>query len=264
MVRPSPLLLSSILVTILVAPAGCSRDNAIELPDGLQVLAESRGDLDGDGREETVRLVGRRAEDSPFCEDLALAVEPAWRLWPLPTAAATGYAPELRLTDLTGDDTEEILLTADTGGSGGLVNAAVVIASREGEVWSLRRIYDAQSGPVPTLEGALTDGFAARLEITAPGFDRREETLDLSSRRSFYLETGIYDEDGKLLREVPIWGDALMAVAPLSAAAGGPGLQITQQPRGAANADRLAEVRTLLVWRDDRWEAIAVYVLPLD
>ena len=53
--------------------------------------------------------------------------------------------------------------------------------------------------------------------------------------------------------------DGLMALAP---ATGGPGLRLIQQPRGVANVDRLAEVHTLLVWRDGGWLAADLEVRP--
>jgi hypothetical protein len=59
---------------------------------------------------------------------------------------------------------------------------------------------------------------------------------------------------------VTIWGDGIMAV---SASTDPPGLRLIQQPRGAANADRLAEVHTHLTWRDGGWQAAELEIEPL-
>lgn len=254
-------MLRLILILSLLALAGCGKDAEPVLPEGFSVLAEARGDLDGDGREETVRLAGRGAEDSGYREDLCLVVGPASRLWPLPSAASGGYGPALLLVDVTGDGRDEAVMTAATGGSGGLVAAMVATAARSEDRWLFTSIFDSESSVLPRIGGALADGFVADLGVIAPGLDRLDQSIDLAGRRDFYLRSGTYDEAGKLQKSVAIWGGGLMGLEPV---AGGPGLRLIQQPRGVANVDRLAEVRTLLVWRDGGWTAAEVVVKPLD
>lgn len=254
----------ALILFSLLALASCGEDADSVLPEGFVVLAEIHGDLDGDGGQETVRLAGRGVEGSSFRDDLCLVVEPESRRWPLPDAASSGYDPVLRLTDVTGDGRSELVMTSATGGSGGMVAAMVATVSRVDEHWEITSIFDAESHALPRFGGALADGFVANLEITAPGMGRQNQQLDLAGRREFYLESGVYDEAGKLQKPVEIWGDGLMGLEPVAAGAGGPGLRLIQQPRGAANVDRLAEVRTLLVWRDGDWLAADLVVRPLD
>mgnify|MGYP001815538168 CR=1 FL=1 len=253
-----------ILAILVPFCGGCGDQPAAELPAGYLVLAEARGDLGG-GESTLVRLVGRAGPgEGPFREDFRLAVGRSSQLWPLPSACAAGYGPGLALVDVTGDGRPEAVDTADTGGSGGLVGAVVVAIAPDGGHWRCRSLFDNESGVRPALTVVLVDGFTARLEIRAPGLPDRREVLDLAGRRDRYLATGVYTEDGELAAPVAIWGDALMAVEPLRADAGGPGLRLVQQPRGASNADRLAEVVTVLVWRERTWHAADVAVRPLE
>ncbi len=255
---------AAILLVATILLGGCERDAEPVLPEGFAVLAEASADLDGDGRDESVRLVGRGAADSPFREDLCLVVGPSAHLWPLPSAAAGGYGPQLQLVDVTGDGSPEIIVTADTGGSGGMVAAAVVTARPDGKAWTLHTVFDSESGPRPRFAGALVDGFAAEMEVTAPGLPRKQESLDLAARREIYLQTGVYDEHGTLQHKVEIWGDALMSLTPVAASAGGPGLQAVQQARGTSNADRLVEIRTLMVWKESQWQAVSLTLTPIN
>jgi len=250
------------LIPVLLL-SSCGDEAEPVLSAGFSVLAEIRGDLDGDGRQETVRLIGRGEVDSGFREDLRLVVGPASLFWPLPSAASSGYQPALMLADVTGDGHDEVVMTAATGGSGGMVAAMVATVSRGNDRWEFTSIFDPESRAIPRFGGSLANGFVASLEVTAPGLDRQVQRLDLAGRRDFYLASGAYDEAGKLQKPVEIWGDGLMALAPAATADGGPGLHLIQQPRGVANVDRLAEVRTLLVWRDGGWLAADVVVRPL-
>lgn len=252
-----PLILLSLLVL-----SSCGEDAEPALPEGMSVLAEIRGDLDGDGRQEIVRLAGRGDEDSLFRKDLCLVVGPTSHLWPLPSAASSGYQPTLLLIDVTGDGHDEVVMTAATGGSGGMVAAMVATVSCGNDRWEFTGIFDSESRAIPRFGGSLADGFVAFLEVTAPGLDRLDQQLDLAGRRDFYLQSGAYDEAGKLQKPVAIWGDGLMALEPVAPTADGPGLRLIQQPRGVANVDRLAEVHTLLVWRDGGWLAVDLVVRP--
>ncbi len=252
------------MIAILIL-AGCGGDSSTPLPEGFEVLSQARGDLDGDGRPESVRLVGRGAVgESLFREDLCLAVDGSAVLWPLPSSSSSGYGATLALVDVTGDGRQEVLVTADTGGSGGIVAGAVVRVDRETDTWSYRTLLDSEAGPRPVFDGALADDCVARLEIRSPGVSPHREQLDLNHRRDRYIEDGVYDAAGVLREPVAIWGDAIMGLEPVAADEGGPGVRLIQQARGVANADRLAEITTVLVWDGETWVTARISVRQLD
>jgi hypothetical protein len=248
-------------ILALVMVAACA-DRPAPLPEGFAVLATLSADLDGAGDVVRVSLVGRGAPDSPLRENLALQVD-GGGIWPLPAAASVGYAPRLDLGDVSGDGRADLLVTADTGGSGGIVAACVVeIGPRGPKGRTLRGVWDSETGPRPRFGGALRDGPRAVLVMDLPGAAPREVELDLADRLPRYLETGVCDSTGALLRAVDVWGDAVMQVDVAAPADGGPGLHLIQQPRGVANADRLAVVSSLLVL-DGGWRTLSVTVEPL-
>ena len=249
------------LILTLALTAACG-DHPAPLPGGYVVLTSLSADLDGQGDVVRVSLVGRGVAGGPFREDLALQVDGAG-VWPLPGAVAAGYGPRLDLGDVTGDGRADLLVVADTGGSGGIVAACVVEVGPGGPHGrTLRSVWDSETGPRPRLGGALQDGPRARLVLDLPGAAPRETILDLAHRLPRYLTMGVCDSTGALRRPVEIWGDAVMGVDVAAAADGGPGLRLVQQPRGVANVDRLATVASMLVL-DGGWRAASVTVDPL-
>lgn len=248
---------------LLLSLTACSKAPQDSIPDGFTVLATAQGDLDGDHRPETVRLVGRSAmPDSPFQEDLSLAV--GTTLWPMPTAAASGYEPSLMVVDITGDGRDEVLVVASTGGSGGLVAAAVMRASPANRHWRFHTIFDSESSLVPKLSGSFEEGFTANLIVDSPGGRCEIATLDLASRRDHYLETKVYDATGSLLKAVEIWGEGLMGLEPMINEGEPQGLRLTQQARGVSNADRLAVITTVISRQGDTWSTTSLKITPVD
>ncbi|MEZ4386148.1 MAG: hypothetical protein R3D98_00955 [Candidatus Krumholzibacteriia bacterium] len=250
---------------LAVALAGCTGEKAAPLPEGMVTLATAAAELNAAKGPDAVRLIGRVPDAaSAFRDDLGLAVGGSPRLWPLPSAASSGYEPQLVLADVTGDGVPEAIVTAASGGSGGLVNAAVVMIAAHGEQWRFRNLFDSETGPLPDLAGGFVAGAKAELQIRAPGHAPRHETLDLAGR---YAELGAeapFAADGTLRRPVQLWGGAVMAVAPVVLAGGRPALQLVQQVRGVSNADRLATVTTDLVWEHGDWTTATVTVEALE
>jgi len=254
------LLTASLLLLFLTA---CSKAPQHSVPEGFTVLATVQGDLDGDNHPEAIRLVGRPAmPDSPFQEDLSLLV--GTTLWPMPTAAASGYEPMLKVLDITGDGRDEVLVVASTGGSGGMVNAAVMQASPAHRQWRFHTIFDSQSNLVPRFSGSFEDGFTAHLIVESPGGHREIATIDLAGRLDQYLEIKVYDAAGSLLKPVDIWGAGLMGLEPVINDSGPRGLRLTQQARGASNADRLAVITTVITYQGDTWSTTSLEITPVD
>jgi hypothetical protein len=243
---------------------GCGSSDELPIPDGLVLLTTASADLDRDGAADTVRLLGRADDpDSPFRDHLTLMMATAPRLWLLPSEASAAYEPRLALVDVTGDGRPEAIVTGSSGGSGGMVIAAVVMIVPHGDRWRFRNVYDTATGPWPELGGELVAGQSAELVVRAPGLEPQRQTLDLAGRYAGLGDQGPYDETGELREPVALWGEGLMAVEPVRLANGRPALRVVQQVRGVSNADRLATVATTLVWEKAAWTAHEVQIEPL-
>jgi len=72
------------------------------------IVAFAQGDVTGDGVSDNVYLTGVRTPDSPFIQQITLVVH-------------AGYNPRLFLGDFTGNKVNQILISIDSGGSGGIM-----------------------------------------------------------------------------------------------------------------------------------------------
>jgi len=248
----------------MLGTAGCGGGDEQALPEGMVELASATADLTASGRMDTVRLLGRPTDaGGAFHEDFTLLASRSPRTWALPNGAASGYSPQLSLADVTGDGRPEALVSADTGGSGGMIAAAVVMVVAHGDGWRFRNVFDVEAGPAPELVGGFVAGEAAELEVRAPGLPPRQETLDLRGRYTDLGDQSPFDTRGAVRTPVQLWGGAVMAVSAVTLDDGRPALRLVQQVRGVSNADRLAEVTTDLVWERATWTTAGVVVRPL-
>ncbi len=139
-------------------------------------------------------------------------------------------------------------MVAATGGSGGMQNGLVYTWADNGP----RLIFNAQTNHPPAFGGRLEDGFRARLVIRDTGEEYR---IDLSERRSFYRENGVYDAAGSLLRDVELWGGGYGLIEAVDGDGDGVWeLRVVQAVNGFANVDDVAYIESFLGWTGDGWK----------
>lgn len=90
-------------------------------PKGMQLLSQKTADVTGDNKADTVYLYGKKADkNSPYVSDLTIKVtDGSTKKTMTIDVKDGGYEPKLSLQDFTYDKAKEIMVTADTGGSGG-------------------------------------------------------------------------------------------------------------------------------------------------
>ena len=94
-----------------------------------QLISEAIGDIDGDGSEEVVDLMGNPVvEKSSFMGDMYLIVrevgakDPGKVKYYYRPKDLGGYNAYLTLADVTGDGYPDVIIAAPSGGSGGMVS----------------------------------------------------------------------------------------------------------------------------------------------
>ena len=245
---------ASLVVIVILAAASPS------VAEPLVILDDGRADILGAGDPQTVTLLGEPfGGGASFIKALCLhidTVDPASDVaLMLPSPSGSGYGPAMVIRDFTGDRIPEVFVTASTGGSGGIVNALVV--SFDGN--RPRVIFDSGTSMKPTFSGIIGEDGTLRLYIEEaqethliPLSDRGPSSRDNSS-----LETG----DRK---EVEVWGGSYGLLEPVDRDGDGVfELRCIQQVRGASNADRVAEIRSILSWSQGGWEVLETEVVPL-
>ena len=85
-------------------------------------IAQARGDLTGDGREETVTLWGARQEGGALWRQVHLTIEDGAhaRAERLDLPQNAGYEPKLFLGNMTSRARQDVLVSMDSGGNGGV------------------------------------------------------------------------------------------------------------------------------------------------
>jgi len=216
---------------------------------GMLIQTEDDIDLTGDGYPDLVMLFGtKRDTSSPYYDKLNVVVqrEGTQEVLSIPLPYG-GYSPIMKFCDLNGDGVADILVTADTGGSGGYSEQSIVTL-RDGKPALM---------PVPKLvqaSGEFVDGFKVRIKVEET---ERTYTLDRGRMRKEYEEAGIYNKQGKVIkREQPTIG-AFGVMEPVHPGVGGGPCSLVglQRISGIYNADTIGYLISLWKWNPsmDKW-----------
>ena len=219
----------------------------------LVILGKDRADIHDTGGRRTISLLGEPFGDgAAFMKALYLHIDtgdPANDVvLMLPSPTGSGYGPSLALRDFTGDGIPEAFVTASTGGSGGIVNALVVSLTGTRH----RVIFDSGTSTAPTFSGTIGADGTAHLLI-----GETRETHTFTRQSPVTSDAG----EGK---KIDLWGGSYGLIEPVDMDGDGVfELRGVQQVRGASNADRVAEIRSILAWSRDGWEVREAVVAPL-
>ncbi|MGM0445637.1 MAG: hypothetical protein ACQEQH_04450 [Bacillota bacterium] len=173
--------------------------NELNLKSSIEIIDKKFQDVTGDGINDQIFLIGDKPGgiDSIFYAPLEVAVYDTFKknFHKTTYRSLAGYEPKLALYDFTGDQTKDIFIKANSGGSGGIYNHLIVNYSNN----DLNIIFDNYDNKGLDIKGRYMDGFKAELFIEELN---REITLDLSFNKDKYIDEKIYDYNGKLLREI--------------------------------------------------------------
>lgn len=247
---------------VYIQPALFQEAKAFGFTGDWLVLSRADADITGDKMVDRVLLVGMREDEHAlFFDKLTMILKMPKALqgsaFPLAGSLQGGYGPHvIAQNDFDGDAVPDVLVSADSGGSGGIVNYGI-FSVREG---TCRQLFDSERDALPKFSGQLIDGYKALLKIE----DTNEVTnLDLSDRKADYDQLGIYG-DGKLLKPTELWGDTFVQVTPVDDDKDGVfELQGIQAISGAYHADRVAMITSVLKWRDGKWTLVKSQVEPV-
>ncbi|QGQ99674.1 VCBS repeat-containing protein [Paenibacillus psychroresistens] len=231
--------------------------------NNLILLDMKQADVNGDGIIDHVYLYGNKADDSSggFTDHITLIIQNGHSHTQttvnLPNNA--GYNGRLFLGDFNKDKIADILVTIDSGGSGGYISAYVY--SFKNNV--LRRLFDVDSyNSYFQFDVHFEDYY--RVSIRSPQLDVLF-ILDISNKGHDYLAQ-YYNENGTL--KTPTTGGvlALGALYPIATDLKTMNYDLLALQRiiGTVNADTLGYVENLLTWDNTHFipARLAVSILP--
>lgn len=212
----------------------------------MSVLDFKRGDVDGDRIKDNVFLIGEKTSEteSPFTKNITLLVQNGRTntITTIPLKENAGYNPTIFLGDFNKDKVKDILISIDSGGSGGL--AYYYIYSFIGN--TPKKIFDFEKyNQKYTYDVIYQDFYEVVVkEKNSPN----QYIINIEYKSKEYLSE-IYDDTGKLKSPISGWVNPLGGLYPVDFQRDGNfELYTFQRIAGRYNSDGLGYVQNSLEW----------------
>ena len=229
-----------------------------KLPDDALILGTVEADVTGDGLVDIVYLTGRRIHSgSIYSDDLSLSVKSGAdsNFKTHSFSRLGGYRTNLFAGDFSGDKVADVYLEVESGGSGGWSYHNIVSFSGN----QTKEIFGNDNNQSRSIKGEFVDGL--KVELTNLANDKKV-AIDVSDRLQDYLRLGIYGEDGIVKKETQTMMAPFSRLTPIDQDNDGIfELKGIQRISGAYRADGIADVESVLKYKDDYWEFKSVKVI---
>ncbi len=215
------------------------------------VIAQTTGDITGNGKPTVIYLTGDKRQDSPLIDNITLHVT---GFAPISPPVNAGYNASLFVGDFTGDKINDVLVSVYTDGSGALTSGSVYTFTGKAPtlVFDTEQINDAYKYKVKYLDGY-------KVEVKSQK-NRQKYLIDISNRDRAYLDE-IYDKDGKLKAPQEGWVDPISALFPVDVEMNGDYELLTwQRVSGLYHADALGYVQNIIKYQNGKWVLFEQYV----
>ncbi|MFD0697554.1 hypothetical protein ACFQZT_26100 [Paenibacillus sp. GCM10027628] len=208
-----------------------------------QLLQAREIDVTGDGKLDTVSLVGTKMDSSsPYYAKLFIVVSGQGQnqvVIPL----EGGYNPRMMFCDFDGNKLPEIYVSAETGGSGGLSNYYL---------YSLKdNVPTAIPLPDPLhVTATFKNNYVVKLKLKETG---KSYKIDIKDKKEDYDRFGVY-KDGKVVKPIIVDVHPFGALQPIVVERDGVcELRGVQRISGIANADTIGYANSIWKWKDGKW-----------
>ncbi len=213
------------------------------------IVSYAQGDVTGDRITDNVYLTGIRTQDSPFIQDITLVVQDGGNgsLTRIPLKDNAGYNPRLFLSDFTANRIDDILVSIDSGGSGGFMYHYMYsfVNNIPRLIFDYTLYNAAYQYEVTYKDNYKVDVISKANNLTY--------TIDISYKGVDYLSE-IYDASGKLKQPIHGFVNPLSGLYPVDFDSNHVyELLAYQKIAGRYNADALGYVLNTLAWRENKF-----------
>lgn len=218
---------------------------------GNMVLLDfKRGDINGDYIFDNIFLLGEKPQglESPFVTNITLLIQDGStnNYYSVVPKNNSGYNPTIFLGDFTGDHISNVLISIDSGGSGGYAFYYIYSFSYNipNEIFNYEEFNEKYKYNV---------SYQNYYQVKVTGSASNSYIIDLAYKDEEYLSE-IYYKNGILKEPIEGWVNPLGGLWPVDFQRNGIyGLYTTQSIAGRYNADTIGYVQTSLEWKDNRF-----------
>lgn len=222
----------------------------------LEFIESKVVDVTGDGNKDNVLLLGSKLDrgDSPFRENLMIVVQESKSKKYLKATYEnfTGYEPNLIIREFTGDNIADVMVVANSGGSGGIYHH-LIASFKDNEV---EVIFDKKNNKGLKVSGQFIPNFKAELEF----LDLNKKALiDISANKREYLKLQIYNQNGDLVKKRIIrpYSHPFSKLEPVDYNNDGQyELKGIQRIVGANNSDTISGLESIWTYEDNKWKLV--------
>lgn len=217
--------------------------------NGLNIVTFARGDVNGDKIPDNIYLIGIKKPPSPFVQDITLIIQDGFtgHLTSIPLEQNMGYDPNLLLADFTGNGIYDILISINSGGSGGIMY--YYIYSFENN--TVQILFDFN---VYNNEYKYKINYENNYKVEAISEKNKEKyIIDITNKGPDYLNE-IYDKNGKLKKPIEGFVNPLSGLFPIDFNSDNVyELLAYQKIAGRYNADGLGYFLNTLKWSNNNF-----------
>ena len=206
-----------------------------------------RGDVNGDRIPDNVYLTGIRTPNSPFIQNITLVIQNGMtgEITSIALSENAGYNPTLFLGDFTGNRVNDILISINSGGSGGIMYYYIYSFINNSE----KLLFDFNEyNKKYNYDVNYKDNY--KVEVISK-INNIEYIIDISNKETEYLNE-IYDEKGKLKNPLIGFVNPISGLYPVDFDSNKVyELLAYQKIAGRYNADSLGYVMNTLKWQEN-------------
>lgn len=222
----------------------------LALGDNAYVIDYKSADVTGDEVKDDIILVGNKMQkEDIFSESLNIVVKDGKSN---EYSKATyenfgGYEGALYVEDFSGDNINDVMVSAGTGGSGG-INEHLIATFKDNNPMV---IFDNKDNEGVKTEAKFIDDF--KVEINIENINQKA-IIDVSVNKDQYIEDGLYDKNGKVLKDSEPFSYPFSLVEAKDYNGDGTYELIGhQRVVGLYNADTISHIDTVWSYKNSKW-----------
>lgn len=232
------------LLSILYLPAGYTASAEKDAHSEATLIETYQADVTGDGQNEKIELKGNRfSNDTNYYQDIWVEItsdlNKHWKIH-----YGGGYEPSLEFIDLNSDQVSDILFQSVSDRNDGLnrYQLHTLNSGHLNEVSLPEQLY---------IDGKFMDNYQVQIKISP---DSNPINMSVKNRSETYVNQGIYDKQGKLLKTASVLVDPIATFEPLLISESkGYGLKSDKPINGGNQDDQLGIVETTWYFENNDW-----------